>query len=109
MNVEKADTEVSSDGNKVTLTLDGEAGAVFMEIYVGSLDPSKLQAPAAQGAAQAQNAPPQQDGETRQCPDCGSPMKKREGFSKKDGKPYCFWGCTAWRPNNAGCNKTVNG
>ena len=106
MNVAKVDAEVNEEGNKITVTMDGDGGEVFMEIYVGSLDPSKLQAPAAQGAAQT---PPATTGGERQCPDCGKPMKERSGFSKKDGKPYHFWGCTGWLPNNAGCSKTING
>lgn len=37
------------------------------------------------------------------CPSCKSEMKLREGFSKKTGKPYSFWGCT----NYPACDKTL--
>lgn len=36
------------------------------------------------------------------CQACGSPTVKRGPFKSKRGDSY-FWGCSKWKPNNAGC------
>ena len=42
-----------------------------------------------------------------QCPNCQSPIRELSGTSKKTGKPYHFWSCSAypncqytWRPES---------
>ncbi len=60
--------------------------------------------------AQAQTTPQQQVTQSGQqgtqqqsvtCDVCGNPMKTRKG-------PHgFFWGCTAYKPDNTGCNRTI--
>lgn len=40
---------------------------------------------------------------TPACKVCGKPTVKRS-FKDKQGKEKHFWGCSAWAPNNQGCN-----
>lgn len=48
----------------------------------------------------------------KKCPECGKPMKLKSPKKNKDGKwgkVYVpFYGCTGWRPNNEGCDKTID-
>ena len=37
------------------------------------------------------------------CKTCGATTVKRGPFKTKNGDSY-FWGCSKWKPNNAGCN-----
>jgi hypothetical protein len=39
------------------------------------------------------------------CKVCGKPTVKRT-FKDKHGKDKHFFGCSAWKPNNQGCNAT---
>lgn len=41
------------------------------------------------------------------CKTCGAPTIKRGPFKTKNGDSY-FWGCSKWKPNNAGCNAQPN-
>jgi len=43
--------------------------------------------------------------ETPLCKVCGKATVKRS-FKDKQGKEKYFWGCSAWKPNNQGCNAT---
>lgn len=51
--------------------------------------------------------------ETKQTTEAGTPLCKvcgkatvKRSFKDKQGKEKYFWGCSAWKPNNQGCNAT---